>query len=58
MRGYPAVFAAVTELIRHDQIAPARLLAFVTAVAEHRGDEVDVLRRELGLRPLAGFRRL
>jgi hypothetical protein len=52
LRGYPAMHALVAELIRLDMIAGARLLSFVTAMAEHRGAEVDELRLALGLRPI------
>jgi hypothetical protein len=52
LEGYPAVHATVVELIRHDLIAAARLLSFVTAMAEHRGAEADELRLLLGLRPM------
>ena len=52
LEGFPAVHAVATRLIEHD-IPAARLLAFIVAIAEHRGDEIDALRREIGLRPIA-----
>jgi cobalamin biosynthesis Co2+ chelatase CbiK len=52
LEGFPAVHAVATRLIEHD-IPAARLLAYIVAMAEHRGDEIDALRHELGLRPMA-----
>lgn len=50
LEGYPAVLQTVRDLISRDLVGAARLLSFVTAVAERRGREVDALRLELGLR--------
>lgn len=51
--GYPAVYTVVLDLVDKDQIPAARLLAFVTRVADQRGDQIDALRKEIGLRPTA-----
>lgn len=55
---YPAVRQVVLELLAADMIAAARLLALIVSVAEHRGEEVAALRRELGLRASDAFGRI
>lgn len=53
IEGYPAVHRTINQMLEMNLVPAARLFATVVAMAEHRGDEINALRKELGRPPIA-----